>query len=207
MKIDSNDPHVLAQAAALQQIQQSNQQKSPQQPTRESTSTPPSTDTPITDKVSIKIEIPRKNLETLQQFGQLGEFLNTLATNLRKTKEGLNSSADLVENMKAPLSEIIKQFPPFNAESRERMELLMTYNGLQKEIKALMVPPPPPPIYEKVQHLWQGLFSDRDGTISAPPLPMDAPDSHVKIAAAQLDSFSEQIGVISEELSNSVKAM
>lgn len=206
MKIDSNDPSALAQAAAIQHTQQTNLQKSPQQPTRDSTSSP-AADNQVSDKVSIKVEIPRKNLETLQQFGQLGDFLNTLATNLRKTKEGLNTSAEVVGNMKTPLSQIIKQFPPYNMDSQERMELLMTYNSLQKEIKALMVPPPPPPVYEKVQHLWQGLFSDRDGTISAPILPMDAPDSHVKIAAAQLDSFSEQIDVISEELNNTVKAM
>jgi hypothetical protein len=206
MKIDPNDPNVLAQAAAVQSAQQANLQKS-QQTTREAPSHSPAPDNQVTDKVSIRVEVPRKTLETLQQFGQLGEFLNTLATNLRKTKEGLESSAEMVDQMKGPLNQIIKQFPPYGPESQERMELLMTYNGLQKEIKALMVPPPPPPIYEKVQHLWQGLFSDRDGTISAPQLPIDAPDSHVKIAAAQLDSLSEQIGVMSEELSNSVKAI
>ena len=199
MKIDSIDPNVLGQAAAIQSTQQTNLQKSHQQTTRETSSPSPAPDNQVTDKVSIRVEVPRKTLETLQQFGQLGDFLNTLATNLRKTKEGLETSAKRVDEMKTPLSQIIKQFPPYGPESQERMELLMSYNGLQREIKALMVPPPPPPIYEKVQHLWQGLFSDRDGTISAPQLPMDAPDSHVKIAAAQLDSLSEQIGVRSEE--------
>ena len=207
MKIDSIDPNVLGQAAAIQSTQQTNLQKSHQQTTRETSSPSPAPDNQVTDKVSIRVEVPRKTLETLQQFGQLGDFLNTLATNLRKTKEGLETSAKRVDEMKTPLSQIIKQFPPYGPESQERMELLMSYNGLQREIKALMVPPPPPPIYEKVQHLWQGLFSDRDGTISAPQLPTDAPDSHVKIAAAQLDSLSEQIGVMSDELSNSVKAI
>lgn len=207
MKIDSNDPNVLAQVASLQNVQHANLQKSPQTATSETQYPSPAPDTTVGDKVSIRVEIPRKTLETLQQFGQVGDFLNTLATNLRKTKEGLEKSATLVDKMKGPLSEIIKQFPPFNADSQDRMKLLMSYSGLQKEIKSLMVPPPPPPIYEKVQHLWQGLFSDRDGTISAPQLPIDAPDSHVKIAAAQLDSLSEQIGVMSDELSNSVKAI
>lgn len=206
MKIDANDPATIALASGIQKIQQPNFQKSPPQNSPETTSPKATPDHP-TDKVSIQLEIPRKNLETLQQFGQIGDFLNTLATNLRKTKEGLNASAELIDKMKAPLGQIIKNYPPYNADSQERMELLMTYNSLQKEIRELMVPPPPPPIYEKVQHLWQGLISDRDGTISAPQLPIDAPDSHVKLAAAQLDSFSEQVGVITDELSNTVKAM
>lgn len=206
MKIDANDPATIALAAGIQKIQQSTLPKTPQQNNNEGLAPTAAPDRP-TDKVSIHVEIPRKNLETLQQFGQLGDFLNTLATNLRKTKEGLSKSSDIIDKMKAPLSRIIKNYPPFNADSQERMELLMSYSSLQKEIKGLMVPPPPPPIYEKVQHLWQNLFSDRDGTISAPQLPIDAPDSHVKLAAAQLDSFSEQVGVITEELTNSVKAM
>jgi hypothetical protein len=109
--------------------------------------------------------------------------------------------------MKEPLDVIRKNYPPFNIDSKERMDLLMSYCSLRKEIKSLMVPPPPPPAYEKVRHLWQGLFSDKDGTISAPQIPLNASDSHVKAVAAQLDSFSNQISAIRGELTNSIKAM
>ncbi len=109
--------------------------------------------------------------------------------------------------MKEPLDRIIKQYPPFNTDDQERMDLLMSYSSLRDQIKSLMVPQPPPPVYEKVQPLWQNLFSDKDGTIPAPQLNVDAPDSHVKVAASQLDFFSDQIGVIRDELSNSIKAM
>jgi len=208
MMIDAIDPtNAAVKVAELQKSQQSTSQNSPSANSYGIVSPSGRTDTHSSDRVTINVEIPRKNLETLQQFGQLGDYLNTLATNLRKTKEGLNAASDLIGKMKEPLDKIRKNYPPFDTESKERMELLMSYSSLRAEINSLLVPAPPPPVYEKVEHLWQGLFSDKNGTISATQLPTDAPDSHVKIAAAQLNSFSDQISVIREELSNSIKAI
>lgn len=209
MKIDTVDPSIAARSFA--DIQRTQQQSSP--PTNPQNTTEIAETASVVggtnpgDKVSIRLDVPRKTLETLQQFGQLGDFLNTMATNLRNTLETLKASSAVIDRMKEKLDTIVKNYPPFSIESKERMDLLMSYSGLQKEIRSLMIPPPPPPVYEKVQHLWESLFSAQDGTIPAPQLPVDVPDSHVKLAAKQLDSLSEQIGTVREALSNSVKAI
>lgn len=210
MKIDTVDPSIAARSFA--DIQRTQQQSSP--PTNPQNTTEIAETASVVggtnpgDKVSIRLDVPRKTLEALQQFGQRGDFLNTMATNLRNTLETLKASSAVIDRMKEKLDTIVKKnYPPFSIESKERMDLLMSYCGLQKEIRSLMIPPPPPPVYEKVQHLWESLFSAQDGTIPAPQLPVDVTDSHVKLAAKQLDSLSKQIGTVREALSNSVKAM
>lgn len=205
MKINGLDP---GSAADVQKTLQ--QSALPQKTLNKSESTvfaPAVGENHSSDKISIQLEVPRKTLETLQQFGQVGDFLNTMATNLRKTQETLKASSVVIDKMREKLDTIVKNYPPFSTDSKERMEILMSYSGLQKEIRNLMVPPPPPPVYEKVQHLWQSLFSAQDGTIPAQQLPIDVPDSHVKLAAKQLDSLSEQIGLVKDALINTVKAI
>ncbi len=209
MKIEVIDPKALALSVADSQRmqQQSTPPNTPLYKTEKNSSAPSLGDSQTDDKVSIQLEVTRKTLETLQQFGHLGDYLNTLAINLRKTMEGLDTASDLVGKMKEPLDRIRKNYPPFEAGDKKRMELLMSYSSLRAEIRRLMVPPPPPPVYEKVRHLWQGLFSDKDGTISAPQIPTDAADSHVKVASSQLDTLSRQISGIRNELNNSIKAI
>jgi hypothetical protein len=209
MKIDTIDPSIAARnVAAIQRAQQqSSPPKNSQNKTESTASAPVIGENHASDKVSIQLEVPRKTLETLQQFGQVGDFLNTLATNLRHTQEALKSSSDVIDKMKEKLDTIVKNYPPYPMYSKERMAILLSYSGLQKEIRSLMVPPPPPPVYEKVQHLWQNLFTSQDGTVPAPKLPMDASDAQVKLAATQLDSLSGQVSHVREALSNSIKAM
>lgn len=156
------------------------------------------------DKVSIRVELPQKTVDTLQKMGNISDFLNSVATNLRQTNEGLTAANAITEQMKASLDKIIKNYPPFPPESKERMEQLMKYSSLQKQILSLMIPPPPQPTYEKVKHLWEGLTSGLGSSIQTPSLPQDAPDSHVKAASNQLDAISGQISLVQETMSNSV---
>lgn len=156
------------------------------------------------DKVSIRVEIPKNTVDTLQKMGNISDFLNSVATNLRQSNEGLKAATAVIDQMKQSLDTIIKNFPPYPIESRERMEQLMSYSSLQKQIVSLMTPPPPQPVYEKVKHLWEGLTSGIGSTIQTPALPQDAPDTHVKAASKQLDAISGQIGLVRETMSNSV---
>jgi hypothetical protein len=71
----------------------------------------------------------------------------------------------------------------------------------------LMVPPPPPPIYEKVQHLWEGIATGPNGTIQTPSVPQDVPGTHIKAAAKQLDSISDQINLVQNAMSNSLSGV
>jgi hypothetical protein len=156
------------------------------------------------DRVSIKVDLPKNTVDTLQKMGNLSDFLNSVATSIRQTSEGLKATSGVVEDMKTSLDNIIKTYPPYSIESKERIAQLMTYAALKKQIISLMVPAPPTPIYEKVQHLWEDLFSGQNGTIQTPTLPLDVPDSHIKAAAGQLDNLSSQVGLLQDALGNSV---
>ncbi|MHB8057194.1 MAG: hypothetical protein ACYDHC_04785 [Desulfuromonadaceae bacterium] len=156
------------------------------------------------DKVSIKIELPQKTVDTLQNMGNISDFLNSVATNLRQTNEGLTAANAVAEQMKASLDKIIKNFPPYSIDSKERIDQLMQYSSLRKQIMSLMTPPPPQPVYDKVKHLWEGLASGIGGVIQTPSLPQDAPDSHVSAASKQLEAISGQIALVQETMSNSV---
>ena len=156
------------------------------------------------DKVSIRVELPKNTVDTLQKMGNISDFLNSVATNLRQSNEGLKATTAIIDQMKQSLDTIIKNFPPYPVESRERMEQLMSYSSLQKQILSLMTPPPPQPVYEKVKHLWEGLTSGLGGAIQTPTLSQDAPDSHVKAASKQLDAISGQIGLVQETMTSSI---
>jgi len=156
------------------------------------------------DKVSIRVELPKNTVDTLQKMGNISDFLNSVATNLRQSNDGLKAATAIVDQMKQSLDTIIKNFPPYPIESRERMEQLMSYSSLQKQILSLMTPPPPQPVFEKVKHLWEGLTSGIGSTIQTPTLPQDAPDSHVKAASKQLEAIAGQINLVRETMTNSV---
>jgi hypothetical protein len=208
MRIEGNDQR-LAAATAIQMQQTGVQQvlmpKTSQQQDARNSSKADTAQSLVGDKVSIKVELPKNTVDTLQKMGNISDFLNSVATNLRQTNDGLTAVNAVVEQMKASLDKIIKNFPPYPVESKERMEQLMSYSSLQKQIMSLMVPPPPQPVYEKVKHLWEGLTSGVAGTIQTPTLPQDAPDSHVNAAAKQLDLISGQVGLVQESMSNSVR--
>lgn len=207
MRIEGNDQR-LAAATAIQMQQTGVQQmlapKTTEQQYAQKASKENSVQSIAGDKVSIHVELPQKSVETLQKMGNISDFLNSVATNLRQTNEGLTAASAIVTDMKASLERVIKNYPPYPIEDRGRMEELMGYSSLQKEIMQLMMPPPPPPIYEKVQHLWKGLVNP-DGTIQTPSVPQDVPGTHVQAAAKQLDAISGNITLVQEAMSSSVR--
>lgn len=158
------------------------------------------------DQVSVSIRVSRNTLDTIRRLGDLSEFLNTTAKSLRQTDEGLSAGADIVGRMKAELEKIIKNFPPFPADSKKREEILNSYSAIQKEILRLTIPPPPPPVYEKVQHLWQNLFTPDERKLAVPELPDNAPDSHIQAAYQSLNGTAEVITAIRDDLNSQLKA-
>jgi hypothetical protein len=207
MRIEGNDQR-LAAATAIQMQQTGVQQMLAPKPVQHQEAQKAGSENTVHsiagDKVSIKIDLSRNTVDTLQKMGNISDFLNSVATNLRQTNEGLKASATVVADMKTSLDKIIKNYPPYSLESEERIAQLMNYSSLKKQILSLMVPAPPPPLYEGVKHLWEDLFSGPGSTIQTPTLPADAPDSHIKAAYKQLDVISGQIGLVQETLSNSV---
>lgn len=201
MRVEGNDQR-LAAAAAIQMQQTGVQQMLAPKKTQNA-SNDQQIQTIAGDKVSIKVEISKSTADTLQRMGNISEFLNSVAINLRQTNEGLKAASGVVADMKTSLDQIIKVYPPYSIESKERIAQLMNYSALKKQIISLMVPAPPPPIYDNAKHLWDDLFSGPGNTIQTPTLPSDAPDTHVAAAAKQLDVIASQIGLAQESLSSS----
>jgi hypothetical protein len=208
MKIEGNDLR-LAAATAIQLQQSGVQQmlvpKNAQQQDAQKAGKENTVQSIVGDRVSIKIELPQNTVDTLQKMGNISDFLNSAALNLRQTHEGLTAVSDIVKKMKASLEKVIKDYPPYPIDDQGRMEELMSYSSLQKEILQMMVPAPPPPVYDKVQHLWESLTTGPGGTIQTPSVPQDIPQTHVQAAVNQLDSISNQINLIQESMSNSVR--
>ena len=211
MRIEGNDQR-LAAATAIQMQQSGVQQMlaaktSQQHQAADNTNKETTTVQSIAgDKVSINIELPQNTVDTLKKMGNIGDFLNSVATNLRQTHEGLTAASAIVEKMKLSLNKVIKDYPPYPIEDRGRMEELMSYSSLQKEITQLMIPAPPPPIYEQVKHLWEGLATGPGNTIQTPTVPSNVPESHVKAAEKQLDVISGQINLVKDTMTNSVRS-
>ncbi|NTV49856.1 MAG: hypothetical protein HGB32_04580 [Geobacteraceae bacterium] len=207
MRIEGNDQR-LAAATATQMQQTGAQQvltiKTVQQSDTQKAKSENSVQTIAGDKVSINVELPKNTVDTLQKIGNISDFLNSVAINLRQTNEGLKATSSIVADMKTSLDKIIKNYPPYTFDSKERIDQLMSYSSLKKQIMSLMVPAPPPPAYEGVKHLWDDLFSGPGGTVQTPTLPLNAPDSHVNAAAKQLDVISGQIGLVQESMSSSI---
>jgi hypothetical protein len=207
MRIEGNDQR-LAAATAIQMQQSGVQQmlapKTAQHQEAQTSSKENTVQSIAGDKVSIKVELSKNTADTLQRMGNISDFLNSVATNLRQTNEGLKATSSIVESMKTSLDKIIKNYPPYSLANKERIDQLMNYSSLKKQIMSLMVPSPPTPIYENVKHIWDDLFSGSGNTVQTPTLPQDAPDSHVNAAAKQLDVISNQIGLIQESMNSSV---
>lgn len=207
MRIEGNDQRLAAATAIqLQQtgVQQMLQPKTVQHQDAQKAGKENTVQSIAGDKVSIKVELPQNTVDTLQKMGNISDFLNSVATNLRQTHEGLTAASAIVTDMKASLERVIKNYPPYPIEDKGRMQELMKYSSLQKEIAQMMIPPPVTPIYEKVQHLWEGLATGPNGTIQTPGVPQDVPGTHVQAAVKQLDSISAKITLVQESMSNSV---
>lgn len=206
MRIEGNDQRLAAATAIQMQqtgVQQMLAQKTALQQNAQQASKENTVQSIAGDKVSIKIELPQNTVDTLQKMGTISDFLNSVATNLRQTHEGLTAASAIVTKMKASLEKVIKDYPPYPIEDRGRMEELMSYTSLRKEITQMMIPLPPPQIYEKVQHLWEGL-TGQNNSVQTPGVPQDVPVTHVVAASKQLDAISGQISLVQETMNNSV---
>lgn len=159
------------------------------------------------DQVQLKnFTAATKNLDTVRAIEQMHARLNELAKGARQTNEGLAQAAEVTARMKSQLQAIIKNFPPFSADSDQRQEILMSYVSLKKEIEQLMIPPPPKPLYESVKHMWNSLFSDNGQLLPSaiPKLETTSSEQQVKDAAAGLGKSGEHLSGLSNGITNAL---
>lgn len=121
----------------------------------------------------------------------------TLATRVRQTDAALDSAHAQVQAMKDNLAKIVKNYPPFPIESKERMEILRSYISLRKEIDRLSIPTPPERAAELKSPIWkeQGLTQMLPGDLT-----VNAPDAQVRGAYSLLGIAAEAISKGKQEL-------
>ena len=173
------------------------QSKQPQQQQLRSATPQSESSDNNSDSITITAPIPDKTV----QIRDMNELRNATALKVSLTDQKLAAAADVVDKMKGTLEGIIvKNFPPFPAESSDRQKLLMSYISLQKELIQLTLPPPPPAIYEQVKLQWQDLFNNNSPKQSRLPAVTESTssDSGLNAAIGVLSSFSDGISSIRE---------
>lgn len=161
---------------------------------------------PVMDTVQVRSAITAKNLDTVRTIELMHAKLNQQAKGVRETNEAIDKATEQVDTMKSNLQVVIKNYPPFPVDSKERNDRLMGYTSLRKELLSLMVPPPPPAPYEKVKHLWDALFDEKGKILPAtvPTLENSSSDSQLKDATLGLDKTSMKLADLSNKVTQAL---
>lgn len=211
MEINQISSQAASSYYAAQQQQQQTQQTQ-EAKTANETSTPvesaASTTSTATakDNVQITSSVTLKNLDTVRGIELVHARMNQQIKSVRETNEALNKEATQVEQMSTNLNSIMKNFPPFPVNSKERQEILMSYASIRQEILKMMVPPPPQQIYDQVKDTWKSLFAD-NGQLqpsAVPPLQPDSSDASVKDAAKGLDTTGQKLAGLSSSITQAL---
>jgi len=158
------------------------------------------------DSVKIKYSTTSKNLDTVQAIEQMHARINQLAKGVRETNEGLNQASVKLEQLHDNAQAIVKNYPPFSADSPERQKLLMSYVSIRKEMEKLMVPQPPTPVYEKVQGMWDAMF-DETGQMKnsvVPYLDGSSSDKEVEAASGRIAATSGNLSELSDNITKAL---
>jgi hypothetical protein len=75
---------------------------------------------------------------------EVGDQVNRVATDVRAIDSGADGFQHMLFAMRDALSGIVKQYPPFPPDSRQRVDYLNNFSNLRKEIAALTFPAPEP---------------------------------------------------------------
>jgi len=136
------------------------------------------------DRVNTTSSVTLRNLDTVKAIESLHTRMNQLIKGVRETNESLDHVAERIDSMKGALSTILKNFPPFPVDSKERQQLLMSVSSLRNEIMKMTFPPPPQPVYEKVKGQWTDLVTPTGQIQSNSLTELHVASSDKEVAAA-----------------------
>lgn len=158
------------------------------------------------DQVKLSSSVTVKNLDTVKAIEQMHTRMNQLVKGTRETNEALNKAAEQVNFMQGNLTSIIKNFPPFPIDSKERQELLMSYTSIRQEMMKMTIPQPPPPMYEQVKHEWDKTVGQNGQMLSSavPALETTSSDTQVNEAAARLENASTGLANLSSSVTKAL---
>lgn len=126
-----------------------------------------------------------------------------LGNRARATDATFERALDLVKDMKAQASAITKQFPPFAADSDERVRYLNNFSSLRKQVEALTFPSKP----EASGDWSQVSFPAERLNLDIPSLdPASSSDGEIAQAEVELERISADLASQRESLYDSVMA-
>jgi hypothetical protein len=179
-----------------QQLQQAQSSADQQKISEAATSNPVAQPT---DQVKLSSSVTVKNLDTVKAIEQMHARMNQLVKGTRETNEALNKAAEQVTVMQSNLTSILKNFPPFPIDSKERQDLLMSYTSIRQEMMRMTVPQPPPPLYEQVKQDWDKTVGQNGQMLASavPALEAGSSDPQLKEVSAKLEQVSTGLATLS----------
>ena len=82
-----------------------------------------------------------RSLFRFQSLQAVNDSLNNVAMTIRTADTTMDSIGKIIDQMKAQLEVIIKNYPPFPPGSEDRVKLLNSFNTLKRQIDQLTIPP------------------------------------------------------------------
>ena len=89
-----------------------------------------------------KVKIAARSQSEFIKLQEVNDKVNLVAKNQRIFQKQFQQIDNSIEQMKAQLERIIKQFPPYPPGSEERIRALRAYAGCRRLIDQLTIPPP-----------------------------------------------------------------
>lgn len=150
-----------------------------------------STDPIIGDQVVLSGTLDRK----FKDLQLKNEQQNSVAGAIHRTDRAAHDFGQKIDALKAPLTTIVKTFPPYTPEDKARMKLLMNYASIKKEIDQLTLPAPPE------------VVRTRKALDLPPTLPSSASDSQIADHVAKLDATAASLTRVRDGLAADTAAL
>jgi uncharacterized protein YoxC len=196
---------ITPQINVLEKITPLSTATSTQIPSEQKAATDESAKAALKDRVTVESSpVTATALDTLKSLEGLQKRSNELAQDIRATSKNISAVTDLVTKMQSSLASITKNFPPFNVESQERQQILMSYVSIRKELEKMTIPPPPSPLYENVSNIWNKSIA-KDGTLlpeAVPALQTDSSDNNVQLTEKSLQKTQENLAGLTKAVNN-----
>ncbi len=136
---------------------------------------------PVDPVIADLVLVSEQGDPRIGDIARQNERKNSAAAAIHRTDEAARELGQRIDKLKEPLETIVKNFPPFAPQDKERVQLLRTYNAIRKEIDRLTVPPPP------------SVVEARKLTELPEPLSMNADDSQIADHVDKLDAAARSL--------------
>lgn len=136
---------------------------------------------PLDPVIADQVLVSKQTDSRIGDIVRQNERNNSAAAAIHRTDEAARELGQRIDKLKEPLDAIVKNFPPFAPQDKERVKLLRTYNAIRKEIDQLTLPPPP------------SVVEARKLTELPEPLSMNADDSQIADHVDKLDAAARSL--------------